>query len=114
MALVTVASDRALQGADNAIAHILPKLRVRKVISGKQRCNCLRKLFLFEYPLDMESLVSCRSHLVDVHIVYCAIGITIILRLSVASSSLLLLLLLVLLLLFRPQHSYASVYVDLI
>ena len=67
MAFVTVASDRALQGADDAIAHILPKLRLRKVISGKQSCNCL---FLFEFPFGIKTLVSSRSHLVDVYIVY--------------------------------------------
>ena len=46
MALVTVASDRALQGADDAIAHILPELRLREVISGKQTCNCLLEVVL--------------------------------------------------------------------
>ena len=46
MGFVTVASDRALQGADDAIAHNLPELRLREVISGKQTCNCLLKVVL--------------------------------------------------------------------
>ena len=46
MALVTVASYRALQGADDAIAHILPELRLRKVISGKETCNCFLEVVL--------------------------------------------------------------------
>ena len=41
MALVTVASDGALQGADDAMAHIFPKLKLRKVISAKQTYNGL-------------------------------------------------------------------------
>ena len=35
--LVTEASDHALQGADDAVAHILPELRLRKVIPRNQR-----------------------------------------------------------------------------
>lgn len=35
--LVTEASDHALQGADDAVAHILPELQLRKVIPRNQR-----------------------------------------------------------------------------
>lgn len=62
MALVTVASDRAIQGADDAIAHILPEPRLRKVMSGKQTCNCLLEVVLVSLSIPY---ISKHQFLVD-------------------------------------------------